>query len=182
MDERERVARLKQGDAEAFDQIYAEYSQRLYGFLLRLSGRRDLADDLFQETWLRLVRHAERLRDDSDLGAWLYTVARNLHHSRGRLTRLEERVRVELTQTPATGDGGEQAAARMRLERLEAALLELPEASREVLLLVVVDGVTQDRAAAVLGLSHEALRQRLSRARQLLRERLDEAARSRKSG
>jgi RNA polymerase sigma-70 factor (ECF subfamily) len=75
------VERLRQGDPDAFDEVYAAFNKRLFTFLVRLSRRRDVAKDLLEETWLRLVKHARRLRADTRLGSWLFTVARNLHIS-----------------------------------------------------------------------------------------------------
>ena len=88
--ERELVSRLRAGDADAFDAVYAEYNTRLFAFLARLSRNRATAEDLLEETWLRLVSHAERLREDSQLGAWLFTVARNLYVSYCRSRMLED--------------------------------------------------------------------------------------------
>src|SRR5262245_34754552 len=75
------LARLRRGDGDAFDAVYAAHREGLFRFLARLCGRVELAEDLFQETWMRLARHAHALRDGTNLGAWLYTVARNLHRS-----------------------------------------------------------------------------------------------------
>src|SRR5437899_9441374 len=75
------VERLRQRDADAFDEVYAAFNTRLFTFLVRLSRRRDVAEDLLEETWLRLVKHAQRLRADTRLGPWLFTVARHLHVS-----------------------------------------------------------------------------------------------------
>jgi RNA polymerase sigma-70 factor (ECF subfamily) len=75
------VARLKAGDAAAFEALYEAYRPRLFGFLVRLSRRRDVAEDLLEETWLRLVTRGSTLTDDERLGPWLFTVARNLYFS-----------------------------------------------------------------------------------------------------
>jgi len=75
------VERLRAGEHAAFDEVYAAYRERLYTFLARLSRSRQVADDLSEELWLRLVTHAGRLRPDTRLGAWLFAVARNLHLS-----------------------------------------------------------------------------------------------------
>jgi len=65
------VDRLRAGEAAAFDEVYAAFNARLFGFLARLSRRRDVAEDLLEETWLRLVTSAGRLRTDTRLGPWL---------------------------------------------------------------------------------------------------------------
>jgi RNA polymerase sigma-70 factor (ECF subfamily) len=72
------VAGIRSGDTAAFDRAYELYRPRLFAFLLRLSRRRAIAEDLLDETWLRLVAHAGSLRPDTRLAAWLFTVARNL--------------------------------------------------------------------------------------------------------
>src|SRR5688500_13774401 len=84
------VERLRQGNLDAFDEVYAAFNTRLFNFLLRLSRRRDVAEDLLEETWLRLVKHARRLRADTRLTPWLFTVARNLYVSYQRSRMLEE--------------------------------------------------------------------------------------------
>jgi RNA polymerase sigma-70 factor (ECF subfamily) len=154
---------LKRGEARAFDAVYAHYHRRIYDFLFRMSGRRDLAEDLFQETWLQLARHATRLAEDTDLGAWLFTVARNRFRSHRRWVLIDLERRQQLAVEPAAG--APTAEARRQLAEVERALARLRDADREVLLLVAVEGMEQERAAAVLGLSYDALRQRLSRAR-----------------
>src|SRR6476659_1613443 len=88
--ELELVARLRRGDAAAFDAIYLALNVRLLTFLVRLSRRRDVAEELLEETWLRLVTHAARLRPDTRLVPWLFTVARNLYVSHCRSRMLED--------------------------------------------------------------------------------------------
>jgi RNA polymerase sigma-70 factor (ECF subfamily) len=159
--EKEQVAALRRGEAAAFDAVYAHYHARIYQFLYRLAGRRELAEDLFQETWLKLARHATSLREDTDLGAWLFTVARNAYRSHRRwvLIDLDRRRHAELP--PAPSAEGVVEARRELARTLDA----LPDADKEVLLLVAVEGMEQEKAAAVLGISYDNLRQRLSRAR-----------------
>src|SRR5919107_371447 len=95
-DERALVARLRDGDTTAFDEVYDEYRPRLFAFLLRMTRSRTLAEDLLDEAWLRLVRHATMLLPDTRLGAWLFTVARNLYWSHRRDALLEESAGPEL--------------------------------------------------------------------------------------
>jgi len=174
------VARLREGDATAFDLVHAEFNVRLFTFLLRLSRRRDVAEDLVEDTWLRLVRYAPRLLPDTRLGPWLFTVARNLHVSFVRSRVLEDGVAAELMSlwpfSTARSSPFEAAAATELERRIERALAVLPAASREVLLLVAVAGLDHADAADVCGITPEALRQRLSRARAFLARELERAA------
>jgi RNA polymerase sigma-70 factor (ECF subfamily) len=75
------VGRLRDGEPAAFDAVYEAYRARVYSFLARMARSREVAEDLAEETWLRLVEAAPRLRPDTRLGPWLFTVARNLYYS-----------------------------------------------------------------------------------------------------
>ncbi|HZT77348.1 MAG TPA: sigma-70 family RNA polymerase sigma factor [Vicinamibacterales bacterium] len=170
------VARLRGGDPDAFDAVYGAFNSRLFTFLLRLSRRRDVAEDLLDETWLRLVKHARRLRPDTRLGAWLFTVARNLHVSYARSRLLEDSASASLIGlwpfSVERSSPFETAAANELERRIERTLAALPVASREVLLLVGVAGLDHSDAADVCGITPEALRQRLHRARETLSKAL----------
>jgi RNA polymerase sigma-70 factor (ECF subfamily) len=174
------VERLRQGDPDAFDEVYAAFNKRLFTFLVRLSRRRDVAKDLLEETWLRLVKHARRLRADTRLGSWLFTVARNLHISFTRSRMLEDSAAATLIAlwpfSLERSSPFEAAAASELGRRIERALAAMPAASREVLLLVGVAGVDHSDAADICGITPEALRQRLHRARETLSKALEREA------
>jgi len=173
--ERERevalVRRLRAGDITAFDAIFDAFNQRLLSFLTRMAKNRSVAEDLLEETWLRLVSGGEDLHADTRLGPWLFTVARNLYFSHCRNRAREQSYTADLTllwpgeipQSPF-----DVASLNEFEQRLEAALALLPPIYREVLLLVGVEGLRPVDAARVCGINPESLRQRLSRARQLI--------------
>ncbi len=171
------VARLKSGEAAAFEAVYDAFRARIFSFLARLSRRRDVAEDLLEETFLRLVAHARDLSDDTSLAAWLFTVARNLHASWCRQRALHDDRLCELTPSwpaPARGETPFEAASRTETERrLETALARLSLHDREVILLVAMEGLSPSEAAAALGLAPEALRKRLQRARERLAAELE---------
>lgn len=171
------VERLRLGDADAFDLVYAAFNPRLFTFLVRLSRRRDVAEDLLEETWLRLVKHATKLRADTRLGPWLFTVARHLYVSFNRSRMLEDSAAESLLGlwpfVAARTSPFEAAAASELQRRIERALAMLPSAAREVLLLVAVAGLDHSDAADVCGITPEALRQRLHRAREALSKALE---------
>ena len=79
--ELELVAALRSGDASAFDVIFGFYNARIHAFLRRMSRSVEAAEDLTEETWLRLVESGDALDPDTRLGPWLFTVARNLYVS-----------------------------------------------------------------------------------------------------
>jgi RNA polymerase sigma factor (sigma-70 family) len=173
------VGRLRTGDPGAFDAVHDAFNSRLYNFLVRLSNRRDVAEDLLEETWLRLVRHAPRLRPDTRLGPWLFTVARHLHASYCRSRLLEDSLANGLLGLWPHGRQGpspfEAMAASETEQRVATALASLPLTYREALLLVAVEGLRYSDAAEICGVTAEAMRQRVSRARALLARRLTDA-------
>jgi RNA polymerase sigma-70 factor (ECF subfamily) len=175
--ERALVSRLKRGDTAAFDEVYDRYRPRLFGFLARLTQQRELAEDLLQETWLRLAANATRLDDDTRLGAWLYTVARNLHRSHVRWVVVDLEHRRWLRRTASEGIENTSPfdlTSAGELERqLEHAVALLPLKVREAVLLVAMERLEPVEAARVLGITPEALRQRLSRGRARVAEHLE---------
>ena len=170
------VGRLRTGDPAAFDAVHEAFNGRLYNFLARLSNHRDVAEDLLEETWLRLVRHAGRLRPDTRLGPWLFTVARHLYASYCRSRVLEDSHAAGLMGLWPQGQPGpspfEAVEARETERRLARALASLPLTYREALLLVVIEGLRHSEAAEICGVTTEAMRQRVSRGRALLVRRL----------
>jgi RNA polymerase sigma-70 factor (ECF subfamily) len=177
--ELELVARLRAGDTAAFDAVYAEFNTRIFNFLARLSRRRDVAEDLLEETWLRFVDRAPRLNADTRLGPFLFTVARNLHVSYRRSRSIEDQHAPALlglwpsgTHAPSPFDA---TVASETGRRIDHALAMLPAIYREALLLVAFEELRPAEAAAVCGISVEAMRQRLSRGRALIARQLDEA-------
>jgi RNA polymerase sigma factor (sigma-70 family) len=179
--ELELVKRLKAGDAGAFDAVHDEFNGRLYTFLARLMRSRERAEDLLEETWLRLVTHAARLQPDTRLGPWLFTVARNLYVSHCRSRMLEEAYvndGIGLWPPAPSSSPFEETAANELEARIETALASLRPMYREALLLVAVEGLEPSEAAEICGINATTMRQRLKRARDLLARRLGSTRRA----
>ena len=172
----ELAARLKQGDSAAFDELFQKYRARLYSFLVRLSKRREIAEDLLQETWMRVATRISSLQDDSKLAPWLFAVARNLYGSYQRSRWIAARGLLQFarlrapSQTPVSPF--EALAGDEFEKKIEQALASLPTHSREALLLVCVEGFTPSEAAVVCNLDGATFRKRLSRARAQMAERI----------
>ena len=177
------VGRLRASDPGAFDDIHAAFNSRLFNFLARLSRRREVAEDLLEETWMRLIDAAPRLRDDTRLGPYLFTVARNLYISYCRSRSIEDEHASALLGLWPSGSPEpspiESTVARETGERIDEALAALPAKYREALLLVAFEELRPAEAALVCGITPEAMRQRISRARAMLAHRLDALAEQR---
>ncbi len=162
------VARLRRGERAAFRDLYARFAQASFGYLARLAGR-DGAEDLHQEVWLSIARHAAGVAADTDLAAWIFTVARNRF--------ISSRRRADVAAPAADTDhaaAGSPPSDDPGCRDLERALASLPDVHREVLLLVGVEGLDVGQAAQVLSIRPDAARQRLARARAALAEALDD--------
>ena len=168
------LAALRRGDPAAFDAIYDRYRPRVFAFLARLSGDRMRAEDLMQETFVKLATKARDLAPDTRLRPWLFTVARNLFIDQRRRALLDfDRLRdLALWPTTHSESPFHLAEANETQRRLEAALPNLPTKYREAVLLVAVEGFSPTEAAGMLDLKPEVLRKRLSRGRAILKEAL----------
>ena len=178
-EERAWIDGLRRGDPAAFDAVFGAFRRRLYGYLVRMTRRRDVAEDLLQDTFLRLAQHAARLAPDTRLAPWLFTVAHRLVVSWARA----QAVRAQLAGDLPGRDAAD--AARSPLEALadsqaqlalERAFAGLAPGYREVALLVGVEGLAPAEVAEILGLKPDAVRQRLARARGQLAEALGDHA------
>jgi len=170
----ETLRLLRRRDPRGFDRAYATYGARLLGFLTRMAGsaQRHLAEDLLQQTFLKLAEHGPELRAGSDLRAWLYTVARHafLGHVRGR------RREVDAPSLELVNELEPEIEARLLLGDVEAALSRLKLEDRELLLLVGAEGLEPLTVARMLQVEPAALRKRLNRARRRLLSELERAA------
>jgi RNA polymerase sigma factor (sigma-70 family) len=130
------VAQLRRGDLDALSALLTRYQNRLYRYLLRLVREPAEAEDLFQQTWLRVAEKIRQYDPRRNFEAWLFTLARNLAIDHLR------RIRPESLDQPAADTAGESAAARLpsrerpaiegilareRAGRLDAALERLRE-------------------------------------------------------
>ena len=178
-DERAWCDGLRRGDPAAFDAVFAAYRRRLFAYFVRMTRRRDLAEDLLQETFMRLAQHATRLTADTRLAAWLFTVAHRLVISWGRAKAVRAQLAGYLPRREPAGSERsplEAIADSQQQLALERAFAELPPAYREVALLVGIEGLAPVEVAEILGLRADAVRQRLARARQQLADGLGEHA------
>lgn len=158
---------VRAGDLAAFQALYERHSRAVFTFLLRLLGDRRTAEDLVQETFLRVFTSGETYRPTAAFRTWLFRIARNLTIDRFR--RRSESAEVDAGGTLASQrDSGpsalELAEARQLGERLEAAIARLPVAQREVLLLSRFAGLSHEEVAQVTGSSPGAVRVALHRA------------------
>lgn len=165
-------------DERLFRDLVQEHSARLQRFIVRHIGNTSEAEDLAQQAFTEAARSYQTFRGESQLSTWLYGIALNL--IRNYLSRAPER-RYDfvgenvLNDMAAESVTPEEAAAQAQSMRLlQESLDELPESMRSILLLVGLENLSYEEAAAMLSVPVGTVRSRLSRARAALRDRLQE--------
>jgi RNA polymerase sigma-70 factor (ECF subfamily) len=171
------VARCADGDRAAFDLLVDRHGDALYRFASSHCRSERDAEDAVQDGLLSAWRGAATFRAEGSARAWLFQIVLHACRRRRRRRAGEPAVHesVEAAEALPSGDAGaeERASSRQTGAALARALGELPEESREVLLLRDVEGLPGDEAAAVLGIGLAAMKSRLHRARLELKERVE---------
>lgn len=177
--DRDDAARLGRGDPAGLAGLMGRYQDRLFRYLLRLLGDETVAEDLFQQTWLRVSERIGRYDTSRPFAPWLLAVARNLafdHLRRRRPESLDDGPETVTVDATAAGDPLARLAARERQERIAAALAGLPAADREVLALRFEEDLPLGQVAETLGVPLPTAKARVYRALARLRARLLERA------
>lgn len=181
--EQHLIDALQRQERRACDQLVERYAARLYNVALRLTGHPNEAEEVLQETFINACRSVDAFEGRSGLGTWLYRIATN-----NGLMRLRRKAAptISLDSEPVGGDSEFQprnlrdwsfdpealALSTDLRAALDAAVGALPGSLRVAFILRDIEGLSTEEAAEALGISKEALKVRLHRARLMLRERL----------
>lgn len=156
--------------------LLEEHVQRVWRFALRLTGDRDRAEDLTQETLLRAWRHRRRLRDPNKARVWLFKIAANLWRDQARRAkRRSEETTSSADELPSSNMPPDQHVIdREDVQRTLDAMDKLPPRQREVLYLHACEGLCLADIADVLDISSDAVKASLSLARKRMRRQLED--------
>jgi RNA polymerase sigma-70 factor, ECF subfamily len=174
---------LRARDPELLDRLIAQYEYRLYRYLLYLTASPEMARELFQETWLRVLARGHQYDGESRFETWLFAIARHLAIDASRRRRLESL--DELLASGESRPGWEPPAPERSLpaamlagredaERLGSALSRLPAVYREVMLLRFQEDLSLEEIAAVVKVPLSTVKSRLYRGLSAARELLEE--------
>jgi len=177
------VVRLRRGDLNALAELITRYQNRLYRYLLRIVRQPAEAEDLFQQTWLRVIEKIRSFDASRNFDAWLFTLARNLaidHLRRVRPKSLDEPIassehnELEADRIPSKDPTplDDALAAERRMEISEA-MSELPMIYREVLTLRFEDEMKIEEIAQVTAIPISTVKSRLRRSMERLRYALE---------
>jgi RNA polymerase sigma-70 factor, ECF subfamily len=167
------VTAARKGDMKAFERLYRLHSGKVMGLCLRMTRRRDVAEDCVQQTFIRAWRSLAAFEGRSAFGTWLHRIAVNevLTHQRNHGTRAESDGEAvdDAQDVPPDSQREYDAGEVMDVER---ALATLPPGSRHVVVLQTVYGYSHEEVADMLGIAVGTCKAQLHRGRRLLRERM----------
>jgi RNA polymerase sigma-70 factor, ECF subfamily len=186
------IKRLRAGEIYAFNELVEEYQSLVYALAYRILGDREDARDATQETFLKIYRHFVRFRGDASLKTWICRIAINQARSTERWWRRRRRGETTSLDRPLIANGpddqsdhrpGEYLASpsatpesetlsRERGRQIEIALGELKKDFRIAVILRDIEGLSYDEIAYVTGVSVGTVKSRISRGREMLRERV----------
>jgi RNA polymerase sigma-70 factor (ECF subfamily) len=181
--DRADMARLAAGHDAALNDLMQRHATPVFHFLYRMLGNEDDANDLAQETFVRVFRAKESYRPDARFSTWLFAIAANLARNQIRWRTRHPNVSLDAESgagdqplgrmLPAAGGSpGEEMLAAERAAAVRAAVQQLPEDLREALVLCEWEEKSVAEAAAILETTPKAVESRLSRARGILRDEL----------
>lgn len=177
------VAATVAGDRAAFTALYQRHADRVFALATRILGPVDVRHDVLQETFLQLHRALPQFRGEAQFSTFLYRIAVRIatHHGK-RFTKAWRRMDPQEVDACISLDSSalDRARARQELEQAFEALGTLTEERRVAFVLVGVEGLSYDEASDVLGISADAVKQRVLRARADLQDHRERCERMRR--
>lgn len=164
------IEQLRRQEADAFTFMYERHKSQIYNYLYRLSGSAELADDLTHDTFLSAYESLPKLRLDSNIVPWLYRIASNRFRDFLRRKRVVNWLRwsdAPHSEASLACSGGEETLPER--EAVQAALQAMKPEYAICLVLRLAEGFSSEETASIVGTTPEAVRMRLSRARQMFK-------------
>jgi RNA polymerase sigma factor (sigma-70 family) len=167
----ELMARVRAGDIAQLAHLFERHRAKLYNFYLRLTRNRSLSEDMVQEVFLRVLKYRHTFRGDGEFTMWMYHIARNVHHDHHAKWR-HESVAEAHQDEPMAGDPSAQETMEQSqsAQFLQEALARLPVDKREILILSRYQDLRYDVIAGILDCSVAAVKVRVHRAMNDLRD------------
>ena len=166
MEEAYVISQVRAGKADAFAEIVTHYEAPILRYLYRLTGDREVAQDLTQDTFIKAYKGILKTKNDISFRAWLYRIATNnalQFHRRKRLLSFIPFTRSEEMNIPSAEDSAGRTDERIVIEEV---LLKVPREQRICMVLHFVEGLKYREVAEIVGISEDAVRMRVTRGRQ----------------
>ncbi len=133
-DESALVEGLRQGDPAAADELFNRYCRPLHAFIMRMVGEQSTAEDVFQDTWVRIVRNIDGFRGDCKFSSWMFQIALNLCRNIARSASRREFVELDKVRD-LSQDADADAAKILQAHRMKKLVDSLPVKMKEVIVM-----------------------------------------------
>ncbi|MBM4160655.1 MAG: RNA polymerase sigma factor [Ignavibacteria bacterium] len=177
----ELFEQLRRGSSGAFTQLYHRYKHKLYAYCYRMVGNAESTEDVVQETFLKIHRGIQSVKQPQHFRTWIFSVARNEALTHLRRTRHLEDLEGEAETVWDHNDPLEQLAERETTEFIQHYLGLLQPYYRELLVLREYEQLSYAEIAEITGITENAVKSALFKARKALAEKLEPILGSRKS-
>ncbi len=181
-EERILVERASAGDRDSAERLVRAHQDSLFAYMFRLSGRRDVAEDVVQEAFVRVFTHLDRFDPKFRFSTWLFTIAKRLYvNSCQKMKPVYDSDTVGARRGPGAEPGAPMIATEVRdnaRDALQAALAELTDEQREIVVLFHQHNWPISLIAEHLGMPEGTIKSHLHRSRKRLRVTLEESERS----
>ena len=152
--------RYANGDAKAFDQLYARHRSALYRYFNRQVNNASTANDLYQGAWEKIIKSRGKYRKSAPFTAWMYRIAHNHLVDYYRRLKPDDSMESDVMSDQNPGPA-QDAIDEQQNQQLRAGIIALPEEQRNTLLLKLETGLKMEEIASVTGVSRETVKSRL---------------------
>lgn len=164
------ISRLQAGDSSVIDEVVDQYKNQLFGFIVRMVNDYDIAEDVFQETWIKVIRNIHSFRGDAKFSTWLFQIARNVYRDALRKRRGIHYLSLDdidelISESEATLIKNDE------IEQAQMIITALPGKMKETVVLRYYHDLSIKEIADVLGCSEGTVKSRLFRGIRLIREK-----------
>ncbi len=168
------VERCKTGDASAQNQLYGLYSKAMFNICLRITGEREGAEDVLQETFVSVFRNINSYRKEATVGAWIKRIVINgainhIRKSRIETLSMEEQPIPDIHESESE-DWDEKM---LKVEKIKRAMAILPDGYRLVFSLYLLEGYDHKEIAAILDITESTSKSQFNRAKKKIRDLLE---------
>lgn len=160
---------VKNGDLRAFEILVQRYEKKIYKFLFRMVGHSSDSEDLTQEVFVQAFSALQRYQSRGYFSAWLFAIARNISKNFSQ-KKIREKSLLTSQELPENLPATNPAVPNESQDRLQSMLTPLPNEYRRVMILKYISDLTCEEIAQIENISESAVKQRLHRAREIIRE------------
>lgn len=185
MSEQDLIKKAQEGNAEAFEQLIADYEKRILNYCFRMLGNLSDAEDAAQEVFVKVYRFIDSFNGQSSFSTWLYRIASNVCLDLLRKAKRQPKDTVSIHQENEEGesysiaiedtepDPYERAQLSEAQRVLKEALNQLSDEHKQVVILRDIEGLSYEEIAEAMGIAPGTVKSRLNRARQVLKKLLE---------